>query len=143
MNQRFICFFNHEMEQIVIHFTNVQEQMVYGELWKTFDTIYLRAYIGLLLLAGVYKSNYESLPSLWDDIKGRHIFWATISLRRFQNITSVMRSNDRLTRNKRRCRDKLAPIRQLWDKWESNIRRMFHPYENITIDEQLLPFRGC
>ena len=35
--------------------------MVYGKLWKTFDTISLRAYIGLLLLAGVYKSNHESL----------------------------------------------------------------------------------
>jgi len=33
-------------------------------------------------------------------------------------------------------------MRQLWDEWESNIQLMFHPYENITVDEQLLPFRG-
>ena len=56
-------------------------------------------------------------------------------IRRFQNITSVMRFDDRLTRNERRCHDKLAPIRQLWEKWESNIRRMFHPYVNITISK--------
>ena len=116
--------------------------MVYGKLWKTYDTISLRTYIGLLLLAGVYKSNHELLPRLWDDIEGHFIFRATMSLRRFQNIASVMRFDDRLTRNERRHRDKLAPILQFWDKWESNIRRMFHPYENITVDVQLLYFRG-
>jgi len=53
-----------------------------------------------------------------------------------------MRFDERLTRNESRGRDKLAPIRQLWDKWESNIRRMLHPYEIITAYKQLLPFCG-
>ena len=62
---------------------------------EKFDTISLWAYIGLFLLAGVYKSNHESLPSLWDYIKGRPIFRATMSLLRFRNITSVIRFDDR------------------------------------------------
>ena len=86
----------------------------------------------------MYKSKHESLISLWNDLKGRPIFKATMPLQLFQDITRVIRFDDRSTRNERRERDKLAPIRCLWNKWESNLR----PYENVTVDEQLVSFRG-
>jgi len=134
--------FTSEMENIVIEFTNIQGYLVYQTKWKPFDTICLRSCIGLLLLGGVYKSKHEALSSSWDDIKERPIFKATMSLQRFQNITRVIRFDDKSTRAERRERDKLALIRYLWNKWEANLRRLFHPYENLTVDEQLLPFRG-
>jgi len=115
---------------------------VYGTKWNPVDTICLTSYIGLLLLDGDYKSKHEALPSLWDDIKGRAIFKATMSLQRFQNITWVIRFDDRSNRAERRERDKFAPIRYLWNKWETNLRRLFHPYENVSVGEQLVPFRG-
>jgi len=136
-----LCF-NQEMENIILEFTNVQGQLVFGTKWKAFDRLSLRSYIGLIILAGVYKSNHEAITNLWDEFSGRPIFRATMSLRRFQDITRVMRFDDRSTRPARRERDKLAPIRNLWDKWETNLRRLFHPYENVTVDEQLIPFRG-
>ena len=47
------------------------------------DKISMKAYIGVLLLAGVYKSNGEALKNFWNDEKGRPIFRATFSLKRF------------------------------------------------------------
>ena len=55
------------MEQIAIHFTNVQGQIVYGKLWKTFDTISLRAYIGLLLYA---SWNIQVKPRIITELMG-------------------------------------------------------------------------
>jgi len=65
-----------------------------------------------------------------------------MSLERFQNINRVIRFDDRSNRNERRERDKLTPIQCLWIKWETNLRKLFHPYENVTVYEQLIPFRG-
>ena len=95
-----------------------------------------------LLLGGVYKSKHEALPSLWDDIKGCAIFSTTMSLQRFQNITRVIRFNNRSNRGERREQDKLPTIRYLWNKWETNLRRLLHPYENVTVYAQLVSFRG-
>lgn len=47
------------------------------------DVFEIDAFIGLLLLAGVYRSINESLPEHWSRVNGRHIFWATMSLNRF------------------------------------------------------------
>jgi len=134
------CCFTSVMENIITEYTNMQGTVVYGIQWKILYQIYFRSYVGLLLLAGVYKSKHESLISLWNDLNGRPIFKATMSLQGFQDITRVIRFDDRSTRNERRERDKLAPIRCLWNKWESNSHRLFHPCKNVTIDEQLVSF---
>lgn len=63
-------------------------------------------------------------------------------LRRFQNISRVLRFDDKTDRAERRTRDKLAPIRVLWDKWAHNLKIMYNPNECVTIDELLLAFRG-
>lgn len=95
-----------------------------------------------MLLAGVFRSHGEALESLWDDSKGRPIFRSTMTLRRFQNISRVLRFDKKSDRNERRARDKLAPIRDVWNRWECNIQKMYNPGEFTTVDEQLVTFRG-
>lgn len=73
----------------------------------------LYSYIGLLILAGVFKSCNESTESLWDAEKGRSIFRATMSLENFKRISRVIRFDDKQTRTERRARDKFAAIREL------------------------------
>lgn len=72
----------------------------------------LRAYIGLLLLAGVsvYRSKGECATELWDDKRGRPIFRATMSLEQFRLRNSCIRFDDKSDRLDRRQRDKLAAI---------------------------------
>lgn len=41
-----------------------------------------------------------------------------------------------------RQRDKLAAIRTVWDKWVQRLPLLYNPGPNVTVDEQLMPFRG-
>jgi len=138
----FQLLFTNSIEETVIVNTNREGQLVYDNDWKPLDNVELNAYIGLLILAGVYKSNNEALENLWDNSKGRPIFRAVMSLKRFKVITRVIRFDDRNTRAIRRPTDKLAPIRELWSKWVEILPKLFNPGECVTIDEQLIGFRG-
>ena len=43
------------------------------------------------------------------------------------------------------CRDRadsLGPIRDVFESWVATLVQSFVPYENVTIDEQLVGFRG-
>ncbi len=44
---------------------------MYKENWNEVDRSDIEAYIGLLILCGVYKSRNENLASLWDADTGR------------------------------------------------------------------------
>ena len=59
------------IQKIIIEMTNLEERRVLGEKWKELDLTHLHAYLGLLILAGVYKSTDET---------GSAIFRATMSL---------------------------------------------------------------
>lgn len=114
---------------------------MYGKKWKMDETD-LQAYIGLLILAGVYRSSKEATASLWHAESGRTIFRATMTLKMFHQMNRVLRFDDKDTREQRRARDKLAPIREVWDKWVFLLPMMYIPGANIIVDERLVRFRG-
>lgn len=128
------------IEETIVQMTNLQGVRVYKEKWEKVDLITMRAYYGLLLLAGVYRSNGESLLELWNIRKGRPIFSACMSLDRFKTINRCIRFDDKEERQ--RGRDKLAPIRNVFEKWVAGVKKMYIPGDFLTVDEQLLPFRG-
>lgn len=122
--------------------TNLEGLRQLGKEWSKIDRIELRAYVGLLLFAGVFRSYGEFIGELWDDFTGRTVFRATMSMKRFKEITRMMRFDDKGDRAERRSRDKLAPIREVFDKWSQNLKTLYNPGPNVTVDEQLIPFRG-
>ena len=75
-----------------------------------------------IFYAGVYGGRSEMIINLWNKEKGRPIFGATRSRNRFQQITRVMCFDKRDTRAERRERDKLAPIRNIHDKFAAKCR---------------------
>ncbi|CAD7090716.1 unnamed protein product [Hermetia illucens] len=113
----FDLFLPPQLETIILRNTNREGRRVLGATFEDIDTPTLGAYIGLLILAGVYRSNNEATESLWDAEIGRPIFRAVMSNKTFKKISRFIRFDDRSTRSSRRETDKFAPIRELWDSW--------------------------
>ena len=57
------------------------------------DETDLRAYVGLLILAGVYRSRGEVTASLWDTESGRAIFRATMPPKVFHTYSRLDRTH--------------------------------------------------
>lgn len=138
----FQLFISPPIEKIILEMTNLEGRRVFQEKWKPLDQTDLHAYIGILVLAGVYRSKGEATASLWDEEYGRPIFRATMSLETFHMISRVIRFDNRDTRAGRRERDKLAAFRDVWDKWVEILPLLYNPGPHVTVDERLVPFRG-
>lgn len=65
-----------------------------------------------------------------------------MGLNRFKSILRFIRFDDKSKRSDRRKTDKLAPIRDLFNMIDLNLSRMYSPGPSLTIDEQLVPYRG-
>lgn len=100
------------------------------------------AFIGLLLLAGVYHGSQEALQELWSRHSGRPIFLATMSVKRFKMLLRFCRFDNKATREERRAEDKLAAFRDVWTMFVMQLRKFYIPGTDLTVDEQLVPFRG-
>lgn len=134
----FALLFTDEIVQHTVAMTNLHgRRPVAG--WRDMDCDELHAYVGLLILAGVYRSRHESSRSLWSDKCGRDIFRATMSHKRFHQIVGALRFDDKLSRLRQ---DKLAAFRKVWDLWTHRLELLFNPGRDICVDEQLVPFRG-
>lgn len=138
----FQLFFPPPVMNTIMKYTNIEGKRVFGNDWSDVDDDEMFAFIGLLLLAGVFRSNNESTESLWDSEKGRPIFGAVMSIKRFKKLSRVIRFDNRDTRSERRLLDKFAPIRELWNQWVDILPQLYNPSQDVTIDEQLVAFRG-
>ena len=148
----FSSLFTTEMEDLVIKYTNMYARQYiadhephggwYTERWKDIDRQEFRAFVGCLVFAGVSHAQHEALEELWSQDTGRPFLYATMSLKRFQIIMKFLRFDDTTTRAERRTSDKLAPIRELWELFQEQCRQCYSPGAFLTVDEQLIPFRG-
>jgi hypothetical protein len=109
---------------------------------KETDETEMLAFMGLLLLLGVWKSSQEDLSEIWASNTGRPIFRATMTLARFRELLRHLRFDDRNTREQRASEDKLAPIRDVWDMFQCQLSAVYRPSPFLTVDEQLVPTRG-
>ncbi|XP_039866148.1 piggyBac transposable element-derived protein 4-like [Simochromis diagramma] len=136
----FALFLTDEIVKHIVSMTNLHgNRKIPG--WRDIDAEEFRAYVGLLVLSGVYRSKHESTKSLWSEKWGRSIFRATMSEKRFQNISRALRFDDKLSRPPRRL-DKMAPFRKVWNMWTHRLEMLFSPDRDLCVDEQLVAFRG-
>ncbi|CAB4061091.1 unnamed protein product [Lepeophtheirus salmonis] len=101
---------------MILDMTNLEGGRVFGNEWSVIGKLELKAYFRIHRLVGVYRSKGETTKSLWDSETGRTILRAVMPLKNFKILSRVLRFDDRQTRNQRRQKDKLAPIREVWDK---------------------------
>ncbi|XP_039291956.1 piggyBac transposable element-derived protein 4-like [Nilaparvata lugens] len=110
---------------------------------KPTDVIELKAYIGLLYLAGAYKANRQCLEELWGaEGDGVEKFSLVMNLKRFKTLTHCLRFDDRTNRADRKKYDRLAPVREVFEKFVENCQKSYCVGENVTLDEMLPGFRG-
>lgn len=93
----FLKFITPEILDVVVRETNREAEKVTHEwneehkdnmrTWSRLSTEELAAYIGLLILAGVYRGRLEPIEDLWSQEHGRPIFAAVMSANRFKTIT--------------------------------------------------------
>ncbi|XP_067439797.1 uncharacterized protein [Thunnus thynnus] len=113
----FYLFFTPAIDKLIQETTNPEGFRKYGEGWKPMNNVDVHAYVGLLILAGVYRSRGEAVASLWDLESGRAIFCATMPLKLFYRHLKLIRFDDRKSRSARHATNKLATVREVWDMW--------------------------
>ena len=112
------------------------------QTWKGTHVEEIRAFIGLLILAGVYRWKNKKLSELWSMMNGLAVFRATMSETRFKALLRFCRFDNGETRSERVNEDKLASIRELWTMFLTRLQLCYTPSGSLTIDEQLVPTRG-
>lgn len=151
MKDVFTNLFTNEMKQLVILHTNAyarsqidaqDDDSWLGQRWRNIDEIELEAFFGVLLFIGVYRSAHESYEQLWSNEHGRLRLQATMSLNRFKLLLRMVRFDDKNTRDDRQRLDKLAAIRELFDMFVRRCQLCYNPGPHVTVDEQLVGFRG-
>jgi len=65
-----------------------------------------------------------------------------MSLETFSMISLVVPFDDKTKRHERKNNDKLALFIDICERWNKNLSKLYYPDENVTVDEQLVPFRG-
>ncbi|XP_031334739.1 piggyBac transposable element-derived protein 4-like [Photinus pyralis] len=142
----FLLYMDDSIIADIVRFTNKEGNRVRESKpnlkWKDCDIIEMKAFFGLLITAGHLKQNHTSYEVLWSALYGPPIFRATMGLSRFKSIMRFMRFDDKESRNERRKRDKFAPFREIWNRLNKNFGKYYMPGKNLTVDEQLIPFRG-
>lgn len=96
----------------------------------------------MLILIGTLKSG--TIKQLWQEEMGIgcDLIICAMSSRRFEFLLQVIHFDDHQTRQERKSKDKFCHIRELFERIVNNFQKYYTPTECMTIDEQLLSFRG-
>lgn len=147
-NSIFKLFLSDEMIDQIVTYTNAEIDLKKDRYKQLSHTISyttsneMRALIGLLFQSAVVKSSHLPTRVLFDTKKSGNIFKAAMSAERFDFLLRCCRFDDRATRQERKASDKFAPIREFWENFINNCRDSYKPSSYVTIDEQLVGFRG-
>lgn len=144
----FNLFVSEEMLNDIVGFTNthirkIKDQFSRERDCKEIDIVELKAFIGILYMAGIKKMNHLNLKEMWDkDGTAPDIFRAAMSRNNFLFLMRAIRFDDINSRSERAKYDNIAPIRELFESFVANCRANYQVGENVTIDEMLESFRG-
>ena len=147
-DKTFNLFFTDDMIQLIVTWTNAKIARVCESLARRSATnsfteaTEIRALLGVLLVTGQQKDNHLSTAEMWSTVTGCPLYRAAMSKCRFEFLIACMRFDNPDTYAERQQQDKFAHVRELWDSFIANCSRLYEPHDNLTVDEQLLGFRG-
>lgn len=90
------------------------------------------------------RSSRKNAHKIWNNTKGSGVeaCYLAMSEKRFRFLLRCLRFDDIRTRNEGREIDKFTPIREVFETFVATFQNNFISSEYLTIDEQLLAFRG-
>lgn len=88
------------------------------------------------------KDNHLTSKELFDPTFSGTRYVSVLSKDRFDFLINCLRFDKKTTRPARKVNDKFAPVREIWDLFIDSCRKNYCPGTYVTIDEQLLGFRG-
>ncbi|KAJ4442488.1 hypothetical protein ANN_04074 [Periplaneta americana] len=122
------CSTDDILHTIINHTNKKLDEMAasYGEtatFTRHLDELELKAFIGLVFLAGIFKSNHEDVDSFFaTEGTGRDIFRATMTKERYLFLLSALRFDNIETREERKRQgNKLAAISEVFDRTNRNV----------------------
>jgi hypothetical protein len=133
----FMCFMSKIILEKILIYSNLELTQKNASNGRTEEItiMELKAFIGLLLLAGLLGKSKTDLKCLWRRSPLESpIFKATMSRSRFQNIISCLRFDDKRTREERNQTDKFAAFREIWSYFQDCLQTYYTPGSNVTID---------
>lgn len=102
--------------------------------WKQITMEELQTTLGLL--SGVFRLNEVSVRRSRTKCPMQNpIFPAVMSGKRFAEILSFLRFDDKQTRESRRANDKFASVRDVWNLFVSQCMKMYTPSAYLTVDD--------
>lgn len=136
---------------IIVQHTNNKASTVYADynaknpdsqrLWNPVPVKEMYPFIAVLISAGVNNSNVDHTTEMWKTTS-YPLYRASLGVNRFRMIVRFIRFDNVHRRRVQSQQDKAAPIRDVWTMLNSNLGNMYKPTANLTIDEQLYPYRG-
>ncbi|XP_058789554.1 piggyBac transposable element-derived protein 4 [Phymastichus coffea] len=140
-----------EIVDIIVRCTNQKAKAVFenynvnnpesNRSWRPVTMQEMYAFIGILICSGANNSNTDHTSEMWKSTS-YPLYRAAMGINRFRAILRFIRFEDANTRQERSEQDKAVPIRDVWKMFNSNLAKLYKPTENLTIDEQLYPYRG-
>ncbi|CAF4764725.1 unnamed protein product [Rotaria sp. Silwood1] len=126
----FIYFMSEKILQKILIYSNMEytRNINSNEKPAEITMIELKAFTGLLLLAGLLGKSKTNLKCLWRRSPLESpIFKAVMSRSRFEEIMSCLRFDDKTTREERKRTDKYAAIREIWSDFQNNLTMCYTP----------------
>lgn len=141
----FNIFFTDEIFSEIVKWTNAEislkrKSMTVATFRETNEEE-IRALIGILIMTAVRKDNHMSTDELFDRSSSM-VYVAVMSRDRFDFLIRCLRMDDKSIRPTLRTNDVFTPIRRIWDIFINQCINNYTPGAHVTIDEQLLGFRG-
>ena len=138
----FSLLMDEKMLRYIRSCTEMEAKRVLGNSDWTLTLDELEKFIGLCYLRGVFGGKNIPLYSFWSNEFGLPIFKATMSRDRFSAIMKFLRFDVKSSRKARLSADKFALASDVWKPFIHNCQQCFVPFENLTVDEQLLPCKS-
>lgn len=147
----FELFFDEDMLNEIVHYTKISIEQNKKGFAKDEQTVRqtsiteMRALIGVLIQAGAKQDNKRTVQEMFSNQHGAPLYRAAMSERRFSFLLRCIRFDDTSDKEEREARkraDKFTLFRSTFEKFVENCKRHYTPGDKITVDEQLLGFRG-
>lgn len=114
--------------------------------WRPMGHAEFRPYVGLLILAGMYRSLSEAFEILWHPEMGCTVFRTTMPLKTFRAYSTTLSFDGaplrRLREQEHYCWRQNSSCRRGWCAWTKRLPLIYELGNEVTMDERMVPFKG-